>query len=187
MLETTFAPHLPLKASVFIAASIDGFIARPNGDLDWLPTEKDVEGGDLGYQAFMDSDDTVVMGRHTYEKVLGFEGDWPFGGKRVVVLSTRSANIPARLAGQVSWMEGPPHRILERLAAEGARHLYIDGGRTIQAFLQARLIHRLIITRIPVLLGSGIPLFGLLENDVPLRHLRTAAYANGMAQSEYAI
>jgi len=176
-----------LKASVFIAASLDGFIARPDGGLDWLPTAPDVEGGDFGFQAFLDTVDTVVMGRHTYEKVLSFDVDWPFGDRRVAILSTRSANIPAALADRVSWMSGEPRRVAQQLAAEGATHAYVDGGTTIQSFLRARLVQRLIVTRVPILLGQGIPLFGRLDGDVALQHRRTVAYPNGMVQSEYAL
>jgi dihydrofolate reductase len=176
-----------LKISAFIAASIDGFIARPDGGLDWLPTETDVDGGDFGYQDFLESVDTVVMGRHTYEKVLSFDVGWPFEGKRVAILSSKAPNIPKPLAGRLSWLAGEPHRIVAQLAADGARHIYVDGGTTIQAFLRARLIQRLTLTRVPVLLGEGIPLFGRVAHDLPLEHLRTVTYANGMVQSEYAL
>lgn len=175
-----------MKASVYIATSVDGFIARTNGDLDWLPTEKDVDGGDFGYQAFMDNIDTIVMGRHTYEKVLSF-GEWPFDNKRVVVLSTAAPNMPDSLTGRLQWMSGTPQEVLKQLAAQGAEHAYIDGGKTIQAFLREGLIQRLIVTRIPVLLGQGIPLFGPLASDVPLQHRRTVAFQNGMVQSEYSL
>ncbi|MFI5444838.1 dihydrofolate reductase family protein [Polaromonas sp. UC242_47] len=175
-----------MKTSVYIASSVDGFIARSNGELDWLPMEKDVDGGDFGYQAFMDSVDTIVMGRHTYEKVLSF-GEWPFDNKRVVVLSTAAPDIPASLVGRLQWLSGTPQEVLTQLAAQGAEHAYIDGGKTIQAFLQAGLIQRLIVTRIPVLLGQGIPLFGPLAGDVPLQHCRTMTFQNGMVQSEYSL
>ena len=173
-----------MKASVFIATSLDGFIARPNGDLDWLIGSGQGTGEDYGYNAFIQDVDTIVMGRSTFEKVLTF-GTWPYAGKRVVVLSTQA--IPRAPAGaDVRRMQGDPREIVERLAAEGARHVYVDGGQTVQRFLGAGLIQRLIVTRVPVLLGQGIPLFGATARDIPLRHVSTRAYESGFVQSEYA-
>ena len=190
--ESTFSPLTPsvvrkilLKATVYIATTLDGFIARENGDIDWLPTEAD-SGEDYGYAAFMQTVDALIMGRNTFEKVLTF-GDWPYSKKPVVVLSSQTVGIPAHLADSVEWMTGATPDIVARLAARGYRHLYIDGGVTVQRFLEAGLIHRLIISRIPVLIGRGIPLFGPLRQDVTLRHIETRHYPNGIVQSEYAI
>lgn len=172
-----------MTASVFIGASLDGFIARPNGDLDWLPAG----GGEPhGYDEFMASIDALVIGRKTFEKVLTFEA-WPYGDKRVVVLSSRPLDLSAAVGGVVEQMAGPPAEIVSRLAATGAHHLYIDGGITIQRFLQAGLIRRLIITRVPVLIGEGVPLFGSLPRDMRLRHVTTRHYPSGLVQSEYHI
>ena len=171
-----------MLASVFIATSLDGFIARPNGELDWLP------GGDVeehGYEAFMAGVDALVIGRKTYETVLGF-GSWPYGEKPVFVLSTRPL-APAPAGAVVERMAGAPEAIASQLDARGIRHIYVDGGITIQRFLQAGLIQRLIVTRVPVLLGSGIPLFGPLERDVRLEHVGTRQYPSGLVQSEYVI
>jgi dihydrofolate reductase len=166
---------------------LDGFIARENGDLDWLPAGGGVSADeDYGYKTFMSTVDALVMGRHTYEKVRTF-GDWPYGDKPVVVLSTRQLTIPPFLAKSVESMSGTPAEVLARLAARGARHLYVDGGKTIQLFLDAGAIQRLIITRIPVLIGQGIPLFGPLQRDVRLRHIETRQYASGLVQSEYEV
>ncbi len=177
-----------MKASVYIAASLDGFIARTNGGLDWLPGgEGEVTGEDYGYGKFMDSVDYLVMGRSTYEVVLGFGGKWPYGEKPLVVLSSRPVEIPERFANSVEWMSGPPNDVTRRLAERGASHLYIDGGRTIQGFLAAGLIQQLIITRVPVLIGNGIPLFGPLTHDIQLRHVETRSFANGLVQSRYEI
>ena len=171
-------PH----ASVFIATSLDGFIARSNGALDWLPAS----GGEPhGYDEFMATVDALVIGRKTYETVLAFP-TWPYGEKRVVVLSTRTlARAPSEAV--VEQMSGAPADILSRLASSGIRHVYVDGGITIQRFLRAGLIQRLIITRIPVLLGEGIPLFGDLAGDIALKHVTTREYASGLVQSEYAV
>lgn len=176
-----------MKASVFIACSLDGYIARTDGGLDWLPSgEEDVRGEDYGYQAFFNSVDAVVMGRISFEKVLTFE-KWPYGGKPVVVLSHKALNIPSAVSESVSSMGSDPKAVVQILAARGAEHLYIDGGKTIQGFLDAGLIDTVIITRIPILLGGGISLFGTLKQDIPLRHIETRAYASGFVQSEYAV
>jgi dihydrofolate reductase len=172
-----------MTASVFIGTSVDGFIARPNGDLDFLP-----EGGGEphGYNEFIASVDAIVIGRKTFETVLAFE-TWPYGDKRVVVLSSRPVDFSAVRGGVVEQMAGPPADIVSELAARGVRHLYIDGGITIQGFLRAGAIQRLIITRVPVLIGEGVPLFGSLPRDIRLRHVATRHYPSGLVQSEYEV
>src|SRR6266581_3250168 len=170
-----------MKASVFIGASLDGFIARPNGELDFLP-----EGGGEphGYDEFIASVDALVIGRKTFETVLAFQA-WPYGDKRVVVLSSSPVDFSAVRGGVVEQMAGPPAEIVSQLAARGVKHLYVDGGITIQGFLRAGLIQRLVITRVPVLIGDGIPLFGTLPRDTRLRHVATRHYVSGLVQSEY--
>ena len=172
-----------IRGSVFIATSLDGFIAREDGALDWLPGD-DVE--DHGYHEFMASVDALVFGRKTFETVLSF-GTWPYGEKPVIVLSSTPSRIAVPDGAVCEAMAGTPEEILARLAERGMRDLYIDGGVTIQRFLSAGLIHRLIVTRIPVLLGAGIPLFGSLPHDVRLKHVATRSYPSGLVQSEYAI
>jgi dihydrofolate reductase len=171
-----------VKASVFVGTSVDGFIARVNGELDFLPPG----GGEPhGYDEFMATVDALVIGRNTFETVLGF-GGWAYGSKPVFVLSTRA--LPAVPTGAVvERMSGEPAGILKQLEARGIRHVYVDGGITIQRFLQAGLIQRLIITRVPVLIGSGIPLFGTVPRDVVLEHVATRQYPSGLVQSEYAV
>jgi dihydrofolate reductase len=170
-----------MTVSVFIGASVDGFIARPNGDLDFLP----VGGGEPhGYDELIASVDAIVIGRKTFEKVLTL-GVWPYGEKRVVVLSSRPVDLSAARGGVVEQMAGPPAEIVSQLAARGAHHLYVDGGVTIQGFLRAGLIQRLIVTRVPVLIGDGIPLFGTLPRDIRLRHVATRHYPSGLVSSEY--
>jgi dihydrofolate reductase len=171
-----------MKASVFIATSVDGFIAREDGALDWLPGD-DVE--EHGYTEFMSTVDAIVMGRKTFETVLGF-GAWPFE-KKVIVLSSRASELVAPEGADCEMMSGTPHEVVARLSERGLTHLYIDGGLTIQRFLEAGLIQRMTITRIPVLLGSGIPLFGPLTHDVKLEHVATRTYRGGLVQSEYTI
>lgn len=168
-------------ASVFVGTSLDGFIARSNGAFDFLPAD----GGEPhGYEEFIASVDAIVMGRKTFETVLTL-GAWPYGDKRVVVLSSRPVELSAAIGGVVEQMAGTPAQIVSQLAASGAHHLYIDGGITIQQFLRAGLIQRLIITRVPVLIGEGIPLFGSLSHDVRLRHIATRHYPSGLVSSEY--
>ena len=171
-----------MKASVFIGTSLDGFIARANDDLDWLPPGG---GEEHGYEAFMASVDALVIGRRTFDKVLTFDA-WPYGEKPVFVLSTR-ALAPAPPEAVVERMSGAPAEVVSQLDARGIRHAYVDGGITIQRFLEAGLIQRLIITRIPVLIGAGIPLFGALQRDIVLRHVGTRQYASGLVQSEYVV
>jgi dihydrofolate reductase len=172
-----------MKASVFCGASVDGFIARADGTLDFLPDDPEPH----GYDEFIATVDTIVMGRKTFETVLSF-GVWPFT-KRVVVLSSRPLDLSAATGrgGTVEQMGGEPAEIVERLAGSGAESLYVDGGVTIQRFLRAGLIDRLIVTRVPVLIGDGIPLFGSLPRDVRLRHVATRTYPSGLVQTEYAI
>ena len=172
-----------MRASVFIAASVDGFIARPNGALDWLPGD-DVE--PHGYTEFMATVDALVIGRNTFETILTF-GVWPYGTKPVIVLSANPSALTAPDGAVCDMMTGTPSEIVARLAQRGMKHLYVDGGVTIQGFLAAGLIQRLIITRIPVLLGAGIPLFGYLSHDIRLEHAATRAYPSGLVQSEYLI
>ena len=171
-----------MNTSVFVGTSLDGFIARANGGLDFLPPG----GGEPhGYDEFMATVDALVIGRNTYETVLAFD-EWPYGGKPVFVLSTRPiAQAPP--GAVVEHLKGEPAGIVVDLAARGVRHAYVDGGITVQRFLRAGLIDRLIITRVPVLIGEGIPLFGSLPKDVPLRHVATRQFASGLVQSEYRV
>jgi len=171
-----------MKASVFVGASLDGFIARADGALDFLPHG----GGEAhGYEEFLASVDALVIGRKTYETVLGF-GGWAYGTKPVFVLSTRPL-APAPAGAVVEHMSGAPAEIVARLAARGIGHVYVDGGLTIQRFLRAGLIQRLIVTRVPVLIGTGIPLFGPLERDIVLQHVGTRQFSSGLVQSEYLV
>jgi len=183
------------QASVFIGTSLDGFIARPDGALDFLPTD----GGEPhGYNEFFASVDALVIGRGTFETVCAFP-EWPYGNKLVIVLSTRPLDLPQLGVPHVSpglrdvgtrnveQMSGDPAEIIAKLSTRGIKHIYVDGGVTIQKFLRAGLIQRLIITRVPVLIGQGIPLFASLQEDVRLRHVHTTAYESGLVKSEYEV
>src|SRR5215475_7239412 len=170
-----------VQASVFVGASVDGFIARTDGALDWLPNDCEPH----GYDEFMATVDALVIGRKTFETVLTF-GAWPYGPKPVFALSS-SPLAPAPPGAVVEHMSGDPAEIMLRLADRGVRHVYVDGGITIQRFLRAGLIQRFIITRVPVLIGDGIPLFGVTQRDIALKHIATRQYATGLVQSEYEV
>jgi dihydrofolate reductase len=178
--------HAQPECAVFVGVSLDGYIARPNGDLDWLMGEGGGDSAEYGYNEFIADIDAIVMGRNTFEKVLTLD-KWYYGNKRLVVLSHRPVDLTVARArgGVVEQMASSPEETVAKLAAAGASRLYIDGGITIQQFLRAGLIHRLIISRLPVLIGQGIPLFGSLSRDVFLRHIKTKTYPGGMVQSEY--
>ena len=172
-----------MKISVFIATSLDGFIARQNGDIDWLVNAGDAnDPEDYGYGAFIATVDCIVMGRNTFEKVLSFP-EWPYAGKRVVVLSRTLNTIPEQAAGKAELSAGPVEALAAKLRAEGHDRIYIDGGKTVQSFLGAGLVTDMTITRIPILIGSGLPLFGELPGDIHLDHIETKTYRSGFVQS----
>ncbi len=171
-----------IRASVFVGTSVDGFMARLDDALDFLPPG----GGEPhGYAEFMATVDALVIGRKTYDTVLAFDA-WPYEDKPVFVLSGRPLR-DAPAGAVVERMSGEAKQIASQLADRGFRHLYVDGGLTIQQFLRAGLIQRLVVTRVPVLIGSGIPLFGPLDSDIPLLHVATRQYASGLVQSEYQV
>jgi dihydrofolate reductase len=173
------------KVSVFIGTSLDGFIARANGDLDWMQGSDGQGGGDYGYSSFVARIDAIVMGRKTFEKVLTF-GTWPYQ-KQVIVLTHRHLEIPAEMRKKVETMTGSPREIVDSLAKRGLLRLYVDGGLTIQEFLNADLVHELILSRLPVLIGTGIPLFGPLQSDMRLKLVEMRAFPGGMVQTAYEV
>jgi len=179
---------MSIQASVFIATSLDGYIAREDGKLDWLYTANATvpEGEDCGYSDFMKTVDVLVMGRKTYEKVLSF-GLWPYGGTSVIVLSSNKIEIPNELVQSVSCSSESPKELCKRLANEEVKRIYVDGGITIQRFLFEGLISDVTITVIPIVLGSGKPLFGNVEKDIPLKHISTKTYDFGFVQSTYKV
>jgi dihydrofolate reductase len=175
-------------ASVYIATSLDGFIAREDGAVDWLTAaNKSIpEGEDCGFYAFMKTVDALIMGRKTFEQVLSY-GQWPYGDKPVIVLSRNKVEIPENLSQTVSWSSESPQELSNRLAKKGAKRLYIDGGITIQRFLSEGLVKDLTITVMPVILGRGRSLFGDVKHDISLRHIVTKAYDFGFVQSTYEV
>ena len=202
------------KLSVYAGCSLDGFIARKDGGIDWLDFDSGSDSGELasdsgsdsdglevdsasdsggedyGFAEFFASVDVVLMGRHTFEQLLTFEFDqWIYGDTPLKVLSSTMGPeiIPEHLVGKVSITSGKPEAILQDLAEAGFEHAYVDGGITVQAFLAAGLIDEINIGVIPVLIGDGIPLFGPLNGDVRLRHVATKSYPSGLVQLKYSV
>ena len=171
-----------MDCSVFIAVSLDGFIARTDGSVDWLSLVE-APGEDYGYQRFFDSIDTLVIGRSTYQLALGFE-PWPYQGKRCVVLTHTQSS--ARHAEE--FFAGDVCALATRLAAEGAQRVYVDGGAVIQQFLAAGLLSELTLSVIPLLLGAGIPLFGSsTARDLKLELLAAQSFPSGLVQLRYRV
>lgn len=168
-----------------MAVSLDGFIAGPGGDLSWLNEPRyEVAGEDFGYGKFFSSVDALVMGRNTFNITSGFD-EWPYKGKPVIVLSSGSASIPPELADEVSVLGGDIPQLVQDLSERGYERIYVDGGITIQRFLEADCLDEIVLTRIPVLLGAGIPLFSQGAATKPLEHMETKTYDNGFVQSRY--
>ena len=170
------------SANVYIGTSLDGFIARADGDIGWLMKHADSDAVDA-YNEFMADIDVIVIGRGTFETVLGFPF-WPYD-KPVFVLSRSVKELPDNLSDKATLSSLEPQALLQHLSSEGFNAAYIDGGNVIQSFLAADLIDSLIIATIPVLIGSGIPLFGVLPADINFEHVRTSTYPNGLVRSYY--
>ena len=172
------------KNIVFIAKSLDGFIAGPKGEIDWLDQIPNPNGDDMGYLSLMAEVDAIVMGRGSFETVLGFDIEWPYN-KHVFILSNTIKSIPEKLVDKISLLNGSLDQILNHIHQEGYHNLYIDGGKTIQTFLKQDLIHELRITTIPIILGAGIPLYELVPKRLQFDHIKTAVYLDQLVQSHY--
>lgn len=170
---------------VYIAASIDGYIAKEDGNLDWLTDIPNPDNSDYGFSEFMNEIDAIIMGRKTFEVVLGF-GEWSYT-KPVYVLSNTLSQVPDRLKDKAEIIKGDLKEIIINLKKKGIKNLYIDGGNTIQNFLKLNLIDELIITRIPILLGSGIPLFSASASEFKLNHIKTEILSNSLVKSKYKV
>ncbi len=174
-----------MRADVYVAASLDGFIARSDGSIDWL-MDADPGDGEYGFEEFLASVDALVMGRKTFDFVLEV-GEWPYGDKPVFVLTHRRLEFPDGFPGRVERVSGEPHEVASVMDRRDIERAYVDGGEAIRSFLRAGLVQRIIITTVPVLLGSGIPLFSPLDADVQLRLVRHEAFDNGWTQVEYEV
>ena len=179
---------MALKASAYYAASLDGYIARSDGSIDWLNEANAIvpEGEDCGFQAFMDSVDTLVMGRKTFEQVLTF-GQWPYGNISVVVMSSNPVSIPSTVPNVVTHSSETPQALCDRLSGAGVEHIYVDGGATIRGFIAAGLLNEITVTTIPVVLGGGISPFGALQKDLKLVQLRSEVFEFGFVQTTYSV
>lgn len=169
---------------VFMATSLDGFIARRDHALDWL-IDQTPEDEDHGYDAFMDTVDGMVMGRATFRTVLGF-GAWPYD-KPVVVMSNSltEADIPPEIAAKVRLTQLGPRQLMGSLSQAGWKRAYIDGGQLVQSFLRAGLVSDITLTLIPVLLGDGRRLFGETETDIGLSLIEAKSFPSGLVQLHY--
>ncbi|MBP1129291.1 dihydrofolate reductase [Serratia sp. PL17] len=175
-----------VTAHVFIACSLDGFIARQNGDIDWL-LQRDTSAEDHGFDDFIADKEMILMGRGTYEKVLTFDS-WPYN-LPVLVLSEQLAKepVPLALESKVRFSTLTPKHALESLAEQGVHRVYVDGGQLIQSFLREGLIADMVITTVPVLLGSGRPLFGDMAQDIGLALVSSRSFPSGLVQSHYRV
>lgn len=169
---------------VFIARSLDGFIADKNGGLDWLHAIPNPEQNDMGYTALMGRVDAIIMGRNTFETVCNFDCEWPYT-KPVFVLSTSLSTIPETHKGKAELVNGHLKDVLDQIHQKGHTQLYIDGGKTIQSFLKEDLIDELILTTIPVLLGGGAPLFGDLSESLHFEHQKSELFLDAIVQNYY--
>jgi len=170
---------MAVRFAVFIATSLDGYIARPDGGLDWLAP---FEGEEHGYRAFFDGVDALVIGRGTYDTVLSFP-EWPYGGKRLIVCTRR----PASPAHGEEISDEAPRALADRLDREGVARVYVDGGVLIRSFLREGLIEEMTINVIPIVLGAGIPLFASGLPEQPLRLVDARAHASGLVQLRYTL
>ena len=171
-----------MKTSVYIGTSLDGFIARTDGNIDWL-TQYANDEAIHAYEEFMNGIDAIVIGRGTFEKILTFPS-WPYE-KRVFVLSASLTQLPDTQINKATLLSKKPKELLNYLSGVGFSSVYIDGGKVIQGFLKEDLIDDLIISKVPVLIGSGIPLFAFLRADLKFTHMKTEAQSNGLVRSYY--
>lgn len=169
---------------VFIATSLDGFIAEKDGGLDWITKIPNLDNNDCGFSELMNRIDALVMGRKTYEQVLSFDGKWPYS-KMVFVLSKTLNTVEPSLKGKVEVINGGIKEIVDRLNEGGYNNLYIDGGKTIQSFLREDLIDEIIITKAPIKLNDGIPLFENKDHESKFELTSTERFENGLVQDCY--
>lgn len=171
-----------MKTFVYIGTSLDGFIARKDGDIDWLVQFANDE-AIRAYEEFISGIDAIVIGKGTFEKVLDFPS-WPYE-KKVFVLSTSIKQVPDIVREKVTILSMKPKELLGYLSGKGFSNIYVDGGKVIQDFLKEDIVDELIISKVPVFIGNGIPLFGHLDGDLLFKHIRTEVQSNGLVRSYY--
>jgi dihydrofolate reductase len=171
-----------MKGSVYIGTSLDGFIARENGDIDWLvqfADEKAVE----AYEEFINRIDAIVIGRGTFEKIMTFPS-WPYK-QAAFLLSSSIKKVPDSIKDKITLLSMKPGEVMTYLSDNGFSRIYIDGGKVIQEFLKEDFIDEMIISKAPIVIGRGIPLFGQLDVDLQFTHIRTEVHPNGLVRSYY--
>jgi dihydrofolate reductase len=174
-----------MSNTVYIASSLDGYIAREDESIDWLMELPNPDKSDYGFSVFLERIDGIIMGRKTFETILGFD-EWPYSKPVPVFVLTNSLDkLPSKFSGRAEIIRGELKEILESLKVKGINNLYIDGGKTILSFLKEDLIDEMIITRVPILLGSGIPLFGRNNRELEFEHVETVVHNNMLVRSKY--
>jgi dihydrofolate reductase len=183
-----------MKCSAYIATSVDGYIATIDGDVDWLHTsgnmEADMGSEDMGFRSYIDSVDCMIMGRKCMEMISSMDlspEQWPYGDMHIVVLSNTLKTPPENLHGKVELYSGDIESLILRLENNGFKHAYIDGGSTITSFINLKLINEITITRVPILLGDGIPLFGKTHKSVKLTNTQVSVFPNDFSQVKYSV
>jgi dihydrofolate reductase len=171
---------------VFIATSLDGCIADKNGGIDWLHNIPNPDNLDMGYNNFMKGIDAIVMGKNTFETVCGFDIDWPYTVP-VFVISNSLQTIPEKFKDKAELVKGDLNEIVQQIHSKGYQNLYIDGGKTIQSFLNKNLINEIIVTIIPIILGGGIPLFSNINNMIHFKCVHTVLFSNHIVQNHYVL
>jgi dihydrofolate reductase len=171
---------------VFIATSLDGYIADKNGGIDWLHNIPNPDKLDMGYSNFMQGIDAIVMGRNTFETICGFDIEWPYTVP-VFVLSNSLNNIPEKFKNKAEIIKGDLPKIIREIHTKGYQNLYIDGGKTIQSFLDQNLINEIIVTIIPIILGDGIPLFNKINKTITFKCIHTLLFSNHIVQNHFVL
>ena len=184
-----------MQCSVFIAVSVDGFIARESGDVDWLSTSGNLEADmsdnpDMGFQVFINTVDCMIMGRGCMEVISNMnltDEQWPYGKIPIYVLTTTLSTLPDNVSARMKIYSGDIKTLVSKLDREGFNNTYIDGGKTVQSFLNAQLITDICLTRVPILLGQGKSLFGSTLQDIYLEQAKSEAFANDFVQTSYRV
>ncbi len=177
-----------VKVSVFIGTSLDGYISRGDGRIDWLEkaNKRVTSGEDFGFNSFLNSIDLLIMGRKTFEQVIKFEG-WLYKDTKIIVMSARQIEIPGNLMGAVTVTKESPTQLIGRLSNESIKHVYVDGGMVIHSFLASRLVNEITVTIVPILIGNGKSFSGILPMDISLQHLKTTVFESGFVQIQYRV
>jgi dihydrofolate reductase len=176
-----------VKVSIFIGTSLDGFIARENGDIDWLNNINKIAtpGEDFGFNSFLESVDIIVMGRKTFEQVITFN-DWLYKDIKVIVLTSKDIEIPEKLNKTVTTSNTlSSAQLIKELSNQSINHIYVDGGTVMRDFLSEGLVDEITVTIVPILIGKGKSFSGLLPKDLYLKHLKTTVYDFGFVQNKY--